>query len=58
MQGREYMRVRAVNVLIKAAIVRSVLYSLWLGWKGAMQDHKAHYNVNLLQIVPCHFNVY
>lgn len=52
------MRVRAVNVLIKAAIVRSVLYGLWLVWKGAMQDHKAHYNVNLLQIVPCHFNVY
>lgn len=52
------MRARAAHVLIKAAIVKRFLYALWLVWKGATQDHKAHYNLNLLQIVPCYFNVY
>lgn len=51
------MYFRAANAL-KAAIVSNVLYRLWFDWKEAIPDHKAHFNLNLLQIVPWLFNVY
>lgn len=54
---RESVHVRAANTL-KAAIVLHVLYRLWFDWKGATPDHKAHFNLNLLQIVPWLFNVH
>lgn len=51
------VHVRAADPL-KAAIVSKLFNSPWFDWKGATPDHKAHFNLNLLQIVLCLFNVY
>lgn len=48
-----YVRVWAVNAQIKAAIVGSFYTDFDSAERGAIQHHKAHYNLNLLQITAC-----